>query len=802
MRFFFTLGLILIINTGFAAKTIADSSAGFTPLNFENYLLKALNDWRKMEGIDTLESNPVLYSTAEHHAAFMAIENKLETEEPNKKYKTTGDRSIHYGGTRKVDEIIYSTAIAQGSQEMSTSAVIEIVLNKWKEGKKERPLCLDGKFIFVGISCKLEKGGKKAFVSVVLGDYTSFNTGAAKRNTLKVPFTKKYKKVKAPLDALKECKNCDKFKDWHMLVDGLNVNEKGEIVLVYPNLKEIKKILKNPKDGFAIDIVQKAQYENPNYNVVDFNLINKGVMLKKPMYTDKIFTKNRAISEKKGKVLYLDVVLGKIPKKMNRDFEVNLMILQEGKVCKTLTKSYIEQGDQVSNNKLDLLLIPDSASYLKPKFKPSAESTILNFIVPFEKNKSDYKESDIKPILDALKEPDFIIEGVYIFAYASIEGDSVSNANLQRKRGESIINTFKQMHKNDITANVKTNDSWDLFRLEMDGTAFNYLTEMPKQKTIKMINENKALQDSLEPFLSKQRFAQVILDITYDIKGNKEQKYTLALLNKAIKKNELKTAYKIQYFLEEAVRDKKYPVSVLDYVELPNETQNSGLINNKIVYNYIKEGNKLSDKELHAFQDLRTLDPSNATIKFNYVLCNLKLGELKAEKNFFDQLQSDVDGLYNSEINKKSVDALNAELQFKIMEAYDTMPNNHSVIQQCMDRIKGFYNFKEGSWENSLKLSYALARFNDFKFATSILEPFILKENEVPNQNLVFAYMSFCAQLPEKINSKPFARAAKIAKEHYPAKFCEVIGQPYLSIQVLDNPDVKRCFIEAGCSLK
>ena len=106
MRFFFTLGLILIINTGFAAKTIADSSAGFTPLNFENYLLKALNDWRKMEGIDTLESNPVLYSTAEHHAAFMAIENKLETEEPNKKYKTTGDRSIHYGGTRKVDEII------------------------------------------------------------------------------------------------------------------------------------------------------------------------------------------------------------------------------------------------------------------------------------------------------------------------------------------------------------------------------------------------------------------------------------------------------------------------------------------------------------------------------------------------------------------------------------------------------------------------------------------------------------------------------------------------------------------------
>lgn len=802
MRIILSIVLFLLIFKGIKANTPADTSAGFTPLNFENFLLKALNNWRKNEGLDTLESNAVLYATAEHHAAFMAIENKLQPEEPNKKFKTVGDRSIHYGGTRKVEEIIYNMGIAKGSEEMSTNAVIEVVLNKWKEGKKERPICLEGKYIFVGISCKLEKSGKKAFVSVVFGDYTSFNTGASKRSTLKVPYTKKVKKVKAPANALKECKNCDKFKDWHMLVDGLNVNEKGEIILIYPNLKEIKKLLKKPKDGFAIDIIQKAQYENPDYNVVDFNLINKGVMLKKPMYTDKILSKNRAISEKKGKVQYLDVVLGKIPKKLMRDYEVNLIILQEGKVCKTLTKSYIEQGEQTGNNKLDLLLMPDSDAYLKPKFKPSAESTILNFIVPFEKNKSDYKEADIKPILDALKEPDFIIEGVYIFAYASIEGDSVSNAVLQRKRGESIINTFKQMHKNDLMASIKTNDSWDLFRLEMDGTPFTYLTEMPKHKAIKTINASKALQDSLEPYLSKQRFAQVILDITYDIKGDKEQKYAVALLNKAIKKNELKTAYKIQYFIEEAVRDKKYPASVLDYVELPNEALNSGLINNKIVYNYIKEGNKLSDKEYTAFNELRKTDGNNAVVKYNYVLCNLKVGELKAEKNFFDQLQADIDGLYKSSISKKSVDALNAELQFKFMEAYDTMPNNQTVMTQCMDRIKGFYNFKQGSWENSLKLAYAFARFNDFKFSTSILEPFILNQEVVPDEKLVFAYMSYCAQLPEKITSKGFAQAAKVAKEHYPAKFCEVIGQPFLSIQVLDNPDVKRYFVEAGCSLK
>lgn len=782
------------------SKVVPDTGIGFTPENFEKFLLKSLNNWRQSENLDTFELNPVLFTIAEHHSAYMSITNKLKPDEEKKKYKTIGDRSIAYGGTKKVEELIYSFAVNSGGTELQANALVETTINKWKESKKERPTCLNPKHIFIGISCKLEKSGKKAYLSIVFGDYSSFNTGASKRKTLKVPYTKKAKKIKLVVNEAKECKSCEKFKDYYALINGLFVNNKNEIVLSYPNLKELRKILKKSKDGFAVDIVQKAQYTNKDYNVIDFNLINKGVVLKKPTYTQKIISKNKAAADKKGKATALEVVLGKVPKKLTNDCEINLMILQDGKVCKTLTKTYIDQGDQASNSALGLLLMPDSDAYLNPKFKPTAESTILNFPIFFAKNKSDYKEADIKPMLDALKEPDYKVEGIYIYAYSSIEGDSIANTQLQKKRAESIITTFKQMNKTDLSASVKTNDSWDLFRLEMDGTSFNYLTEIKKKEAIKKINSDKILLDSLEPYLSKQRFAQVILDITYDIKGDKEYKYTVALLNKAISKNDTKIAYKIQYFLEEAVREKKYPESLLSKVEIPRSTVNSGLLNNQIVYGYLRNGKKFTDKELTDFTDLAKLDLVNPTVKFNHVLATLKTSELKAEKNFFDQLQVEVNSLYNSTINKKKVDALNTELQFKFMEAYDTMPNNSAVMETCMNRIKSFYNYKEeGSWENSLKLAYAFSQFYDFRFATSILEPFITKQGAKPDEKLLFAYMSYCAQLPDKINSKGFAAAAKLAKELYPTKFCSLVGQPYMTFQILDNPDVKQSYVECGC---
>ena len=169
--------------------------------------------------------------------------------------------------------------------------------------------------------------------------------------------------------------------------------------------------------------------------------------------------------------------MGKFPKNITGAYELNLLIIQDGYVCKTVLRSYMEYTDQESSP-IEMQSMPDTAGILKQAFEPRSESALLTFTIPFEKNKSDFKKEDVQPFINALQEPDFIIDGLYIYAYSSIEGDSVANAKLQRKRAESVTKVLQQMQQSKITPNIITNDSWQLFQLEMEDGKYDYLTKM------------------------------------------------------------------------------------------------------------------------------------------------------------------------------------------------------------------------------------------------------------------------------------------------------------------------------------
>src|SRR3989304_3976466 len=185
--------------------------------------------------------------------------------------------------------------------------------------------------------------------------------------------------------------------------------------------------MKRSKDGLAIDIVQREQYSKQTYNIYDNNLVSKGVLLKR-VYAPTIYKKNRV---KGKKITSIDICLGSVPKNIKGEYELSLLIVQNNRVCRVLNRTYTELGDQDSQTKLDMLLWPDSNAYFKPAFEPKSETNILTFKIPFERNKFDYKQEDIDPFLKALQEPDFFVEGLYIYASSSIEGDSASNAKLQ-----------------------------------------------------------------------------------------------------------------------------------------------------------------------------------------------------------------------------------------------------------------------------------------------------------------------------------------------------------------------------------
>jgi len=160
-------------------------------------------------------------------------------------------------------------------------------------------------------------------------------------------------------------------------------------------------------------------------------------------------------------------------------------------------------------------------------------------------------------------------------------------------------------------------------------------------------------------------------------------------------------------------------------------------------------------------------------------------------------MQLEIDAFYKTKISKKLVDGLNIEWQFKIIESLDTIEDADAQIEACINKIKGFYNFKEASWQNALKLAYVFTRGKDYKFSSTVLEPFLKVTNV--NEDLLFSYISIASHLPEKFYSRTFSDALHKAKEKNPERYCKLFGEPFMSFQVLDNPNAKKDYIEANC---
>jgi hypothetical protein len=796
--------LILLVATSiltFAQKSPLDKEvqSDFDIEKTTKLIVDELNKVRIENGVDSVVYDSMLAKAAAIQAEYIATVGKAGLENSKGKHKTTGKRVVSIGGTQKADEIVIAVDIVKDKKNKTPQDVATAAVAKWITGKKEPLIIKNGNYVYASPSIKLDETGKKAFISVVFGSFNTFNAGVKKRKELPVRFTKKNKKIKTPDE--KSCKNCDKFKDYEGLVNGLYVEE-GKIFLKYDDLKSLTKLISKPGDGLAVDIVQKAQYSKPDYNIMNNNLLSKGVLIK-TVNKEKLLSKNKIKPEetgKKGKVTKLDSQIGLIPKKLRGDtaYELNLLVIQGGKLCKTIIKSYVEQGDQDATTTLKLLLMPDSNAYFKPPFSPKADDAILNFTLPFEKNKYEYKESDMDPFLNALQEPDFIITGLYITAYSSIEGDAAANVKLQKKRSESIIQALGKLQKQGVVTTIKTSDSWELFKTSMEGTTYDTLSKMTKEQAIKEINTKPGLSEELEPYLSKQRFAEIVMDVTYDIKGPKEEKFSISKFNQAAKKKDVTLSYKIQYYIGKQVRDKKYTSEALDKIEIPKDAKFSGVMNNQVVLKSMAKKNAVDEYDYEALKKIATIDPANNIVAYNNIFCAIKLDSTVGESKDISAMQNRINALYKSEIPKKQVDALNIEWQFKIIDEKNTEEGSEPIIQACTEKVKSFYNLKESSWQNSLKLSYVFARFKDYKYAASLLTDFVRKDKV--NEQLLFAYISYCAKVPELIKSRTFVSALQKAEKMNHEKYCKLFGSPFLTFQVFDNPFVKEDYNKSKCN--
>lgn len=748
----------------------------------QSLILKQLNKQLVFNNKEPLMLSKLLKYAAEDQAEYMAAREEATLDQSGNK-STTQDRLIFYEGSGIGEEFVLKINASKGKEPYTYKQIADEIVFKWFNNKKSSDPITNPNYILTGIAARIDESARRVYVSIVLGNYKSYNNGAKRREEMNVPYsTKKYGLI--PFDP-KVCKTCDKFKNLENLTDGIFVRD-GKIIFKYDKIKDFKKLIRKPKDGLAIDLVQKEQYSCVGDNIVDNSLINKGVMLKR-VYSKKLYKKN-LITDRKVKKL--EVELGSLPD-IKGEYELNLMVIQDKHVCRNLFKPFlIDAGLEYSTT---VKLLADTVTINADEFLPVAEHSSLSFKVPFEKNKSNYKQEDVEPFLKSLNEPDFLIDKIKISAYSSIEGGENENKVLQEKRAQSIIDALKSIQNSNIKKEIVTSENWDDFKKDIAGTKNDKLASMTLDEAKEFIKTNK-LQKELEPVLAKHRYAQIDIDITYDVLGQKEEAYVLSRFNKAVKNNNLPLALSIQKYIFKKVLSEAYSKDAVYKQDIPMTQVFAGLLMNKLWLEMKVENEEMDEVMCDKINAIAQLDPFNTYLQYNKIFCHVLHGQL-GDDNQIQEYQAKIMELYFSTLSKPTVDELNLEYQFKIIETLDTLDTPHPFIIESLNRIKEIVNLQDANWLNSLKLSYLFMKQKDFDFAAKLLEPFI--DNNQVFEELIFTYISICSHTPSRIGSNKFVRAMQKANELNHDRYCKLFNGKQLSFQVFENEIVKNDYCKS-----
>jgi hypothetical protein len=624
MRHRLLLTLLMCIGVNCLAQSPDDPlPASGVNLKYLEHLVKTgVDSVRIAHNLTPLRNDIWLYKAATLHAAYMDSVNKLTHHEPEFINRfAPSDRVAFCGGTGfsgvgenclfsfahqplkdKHDNIYINDTYGQMARNM---------VNSWVNSPGHYQNIITPGYEFTGVAVAYNPKTGKYYAAQVFGtragykpytpaedsafDYSTFVPPPVTSSFSQVshdPHSVKHAwKLKAPKDTLTTCAFC---------MDGQFTPGRGTTMFVkngkiYFRTKDteyMQWLLNNRRDGLAAEIVTYKPvdcgnpqfYEKPSRR--NGQCLFNGRVLK-PLYKKKLKKgfkkkKNYSFKEKiayaassddslslRGKLMvwnkvfsypynaeYYEIVLGKLPKNSTGLVETNLVIIQKKQVCaiKHFTSYCGEDWKYTVTSLHPVSFYPDSLKLKSVKARRT-------FTVPFEQNKYEYAPKDIRPFLDSLSTSAFYIHSAQIEAFASVEGSEAINKQLQQRRSQSIVQAMQTTQRDTFPYTINTGENWALFEKQIQRTPALAIFKGKSHDEVKKMLLDTAIARIAEPWLSKQRFARITLQISVQ----PTPKPTCEWLNdhyKAWTDSTLKSVFK-PYYLDSLSRLQAYEFSLL-----------------------------------------------------------------------------------------------------------------------------------------------------------------------------------------------------------------------------------------------
>ncbi|MEP1489904.1 MAG: hypothetical protein ABJK28_15900 [Algibacter sp.] len=454
----------------------------------------------------------------------------------------------------------------------------------------------------------------------------------------------------------------------------------------------------NAGDGVAIDIVLKDRYACELESVEKTQI--RGYLLK-PVYSQKLRSGLKPHGDNAFRVH-----VGRVPAGfLNDEMEFNILFLSNKNLCQYYT---IYDLESYPWDLLDMGMYLDALTYNPKQIQSSAKegfvvrNKTLKFKIPFEKNKSNYSQTDIKPIYDSLRLTDFNIKAISIKAYSSIEGREDRNIELQELRANSIVAALQTFQKPTIKTEVSSSENWVEFFNDIKGTKYEDLLSLSKDQV--KVRIAGALSKALEPILKNHRKAVLELELQKKDKYKEDSADVLvAKFNEAIATEKLDEARDIQNSIFEKLKGKETSPSILRKMNIPKQAKFAKIFNKNSAYRYmlnVRQAMIVYNELL----ELEKLVPKDGEVKYNIAAVKLKLWRFKALEIDEIKLKNQISVLRNYGIDSSLTTRM--------------MVNFHIIKAENLMRIRDYSNKdKSVAYINNNYKKFALSNYDYLSLA-------------------------------------------------------------------------------------
>ncbi|MFI1772851.1 hypothetical protein [Thalassobellus citreus] len=549
-------------------------------------------------------------------------------------------------------------------------------------------------------------------------------------------------------------------------------------------------LFKNAGDGVAIDIVLKDRYACDVESVKKTQI--RGFLLK-PFYTKEL----RRGLKPNGESVFRAYV-GKIPEGfINDELEYNILFLNNKNLCHYYT---IYDLESYPWELLDMGMYLDSLTYNPKEIKVTEQETFvirnktMKFKIPFEKNKSNYSQEDIKPIYDSLRLTDFNIKAINIKAYSSIEGSLNRNIELQEQRANSIVAALQTFQKPTINTEVSSSENWVEFLNDIKGTKHESLSGLSKTQIKAKLKGG--LSGEMESILKHHRKA--VLELELEKKDKYKTMSTDVLLNKfnaAITAEKLDEAIDIQNSIFERLKGKEVSPDILRKMNIPKQEKFVKIFNKNSAYRYM-----LNVREIlivyNELLELEKIVPKDREVKYNITALKIKLWRFRALEINETKLKNQITALKNYGIDSSLISRM--MVNFHIVKAENLMrKRDYANKDKSVAFINNNYNKFPLSDYDYLSLAQFFSYYANIDMSVKLLEN---KARSIDiNEDLLFYYLNLTlvnVDFTKDLNYKTIMlNAINMNKARY-CKLFNAVEDGGVTFQLLENNYLRETYCE------